>query len=385
MRPGRPAGSATGRRARPIATVRRTPPPHEARPALAASAAARLHAHTHARPAHRLARRPSPPRRYGLLATEPGAFPHAELADFKAWRTQPLNMLRTQPVAACAEPTFDRQDKKLASVYLGFVHAFCQADMHASRLTWPSSLLHYLQPKLFLRFLGSLLTKGCSPAYVKSHVAMACRVLEWARASQQGSHASDAQRAFLDAWERGLGLFRRQCEKLPRRRPAESVGDLAERGAWLPYVQLYKVTHAAVARLTATLHALFRCQLEPEEWEQLREGAATMDAELARSSHDTALLALMIGYVPPMRASTVISLKHPDHARERCALGSRCPYGQACCGNRLEYIVQHNAPSTVDRCAPDPTRPTNSPNRSQGMCNSRGGTPHQHTHAQQYT
>ena len=62
-------------------------------------------------------------------------------------------------------------------------------------------------------------------------------------------------------------------------------------------------------------------------------------AKEARLMHDGALAAMQAGYLPPLRPSVVMTLKHPDFAQEACTREG-CKY-QSCCGNRLEWQAGH--------------------------------------------
>lgn len=63
------------------------------------------------------------------------------------------------------------------------------------------------------------------------------------------------------------------------------------------------------------------------------------DAKQARQMHDGALAAMQAGYLPPLRPSVVMTLKHPDFAQEACGRAG-CHY-QSCCGNRLVWKAGH--------------------------------------------
>lgn len=269
-----------------------------------------------------------------------------EVDEYREWLTTPLNTLRTDPLSACSESSFEKEDRKLISCYCGYIHInrVLLKLVDQEQTIWPLSLSLYCQHNLFLHFLGALLAKRCSPAYITAHVLCAARVLAYLRITY--TIGSAKQEESFEAWQNAVSNLKRQCQKLPPFKPKESISDLHQRGAWLSYVSLYKITRAIVD----TFHYRFAAKYGHDATTVFNFSLYTTytppPRPLAQAMHDTAIVCLCVGYVPPMRPSCLISLKHPRFAWEPCCLGVKCPYGPGCQGNRLEYVYKDAAMTT---------------------------------------
>lgn len=262
-------------------------------------------------------------------------------------------------------------------------------------MPWPLTLKLYLQPYMFMAFVAFLLKKdvagdacwtadtACVEYRIVAHVPdgrmcpmcpkpIACNPLGDTIRKAAVCAANVVayllvdceQPALLHAakiWRDKLLVLGLQAKCIGKGNPKPSVQQLQERGAWLPYEDLFKVDCVRYRNL----HPAVRIPHTPRQWSQVTEclvedgrqavrrtqqapedavmlfGSDTLENRMrdmvvddanARHMHDAALAAVTCGYLPPMRPSVVFSLKHPAYALHGC--GREDCDVQGCRGNR---------------------------------------------------
>jgi hypothetical protein len=184
----------------------------------------------------------------------------------------------------------------------------------ASQLT--TKLLE--DPHHVASFASFLVARGVAVSTLVKHINTIRKVLVW----RQSLAKEAAQAAKLLAVIGWVDVLQRQCPN------AALPSQAALLHSKLPHAKEVLAWGLKVEKLAAQMAAA-----DITRWGQLTRPAT------AKAVQDAAQLAMMFGYLPPLRLACVRTCLHPDCVQPSGGcMDTECRQGSSCKGNRLEWV-----------------------------------------------
>lgn len=179
-------------------------------------------------------------------------------------------------------------------------------------------------------FAAFLVARGVAASTLVKHICTIRKVLVW----RQSLAKDAAQAAKLLAVIRWVDVLQKQCPNaaMPSQAPLQH--------SKLPHAKEVLALGLRVEKLAAQMAAA-----DITRWGQLTRPAT------AQALQDAAQLAMMSGYLPPLRLGCVRSCLHPDGVQPSGGcMDTDCRQGNNCQGNRLEWV--DSSKSKLKACFP---------------------------------
>jgi len=243
--------------------------------------------------------------RYGIPKDQ---VPHAlknQLASFKAWSSQDINLLRGPRYAhGVQSSTMDTHVRSILG-YMGFVALYNnippeQLNMNA-----------YMEPQTFALFLSYLRARMVTRQPLVAHTGLARKVVEFLMSGETGvdalSHAKH-----MDKW----------LERLEHQ--------------LVTAIPLLPKSDKPQAEVVVAWGNEF-CDNTLQRLETCMETVGCMTHNVALDVQDAVLVSLVSGcHMPPVRLNLITGWQHPDFAAALGCQDKDCRRGVSCKGNHLE-------------------------------------------------
>jgi hypothetical protein len=242
-------------------------------------------------------------KQYGLKAVAPLLMERAplstQLSRLQEWCTADIDLTRSGR-QICARTWGNLLDTIV--LYLGFIYSI--------KLITAPTLEYFLDSTLFMEYIAFHKQKGTGVNTIYQTISAAIKVVTYFRARGVGWDKCTA----IINW---MATLRAQMKAAMGPSKKRDSMQLEEAGQWVEASKLVSLLEKFLEHATASL-----------------SGAPSKSPELARLCHDALLGCMMFGWIPPMRASCVMSMVVPLYMGA-CAMGGECKEGVACLGNQI--------------------------------------------------
>ncbi|KAI7840807.1 hypothetical protein COHA_005453 [Chlorella ohadii] len=249
---------------------------------------------------------------YGLRTVARDLLPRVmdELERFKVWRAIGVNPYRDVPVDPVEEETVVGSDWPRILGFMGFL---CTHVLDGEQ---PSLTMH-ANKDWFLRFMSFLVERGCSQAYVRSHITVATYVLNFLGHTIATPEEGPRVAALIAELQR---VHRQVLWVAAPPKPRDKTA-LEQANSWMDYDELLKCSLDLMKQGKAAMREVFG-DLEDED-AQAQGATAVMKSvympeDNARVVHDAALGNIVCGWLPTIRPKMLRSLKAPNYRNAPC-------------------------------------------------------------------
>lgn len=123
------------------------------------------------------------------------------MQEFQAWRTETIHLSRAPEVKPCSVPSFQKNDCSRVAEYLGFCHTYELGPVWGPGV-WPINLSLYLQPTMYMRYVGFLQVRGVTGDHVRKATICAANVVAFLLSTTAG--ITEEEEACLTSWRGAL-------------------------------------------------------------------------------------------------------------------------------------------------------------------------------------